>query len=108
MTLQRILIRRVLKPECVADYVNYHQNIPAGLMDAYRKAGVLQLSCFLHENDLLVFLEVNAEVWEQSQDELAHNQVEQNWQALMRTLNSPDFEPRTYTEVFHLPREASA
>ncbi len=105
MGLQRILIRRVLKPECVADYVHYHQNVPPGVLEGYRKAGVLQLSCFLHENDLIVLLEVDGERWEKAQDDLAHSQAEQDWQALMRTLNLPGFEPLTYQEVFHLPRE---
>jgi len=104
MSLQRILIRRVLKPECVADYVNYHRNVPAGLLEGYRKAGVLQLSCFLHENDLIVLLEVDGDAWARAQDDLAHSKVEQDWQALMRTLNLPGVEPLNYTEVFHLPR----
>ncbi len=105
MALERILIRRVLKPECVQDYIRYHQQVPPGLMDAYRKAGVRQLSCFVHENDLVVFIEVDGEAWANAQADLRHNPVEQNWQALMRTLNLPGFEPLTYEEVFHLPRE---
>jgi L-rhamnose mutarotase len=104
MALQRILMRRALKPECVADYVRYHQNVPAGLLEGYRKAGVLQLSCFLHENDLIVLLEVDREKWTAAQDDLSNSKVEQDWQALMRTLNLPGFEPLTYEEVFHLPR----
>ncbi len=104
MTLGRLLIRRVMKPECVGDYVRYHQAVPRELIDLYRKSGVLQLSCFLHENDLVVFIEYDAEKWDQAQEELGKNPVEQNWQALMRTLNLPGFEPLTYEEVFHLPR----
>ena len=105
MKLERILIRRRMKPESVADYVRYHQAVPPDLLELYRKSGVLQLSCFLHGEDLVVFLEVDAERWAQAQEELARSPVEQDWQALMRTLNAPDFEPLTYQEVFHLPRE---
>ncbi len=106
MPLGRLLIRRVLKPESVGDYIRYHQSVPPELMELYRKSGVLQLSCFLHENDLVVLIEYDAEQWVQAQEELGRNPVEQNWQALMRTLNLPGFEPLTYEEIFHLPRES--
>jgi L-rhamnose mutarotase len=104
MRLGRIVIRRRMKPECVADYVRYHQAVPPELLDLYRKSGVLQLSCFLYGEDLIVFIEVDAERWTQAQEVLAHSPVEQDWQSLMRTLNAPDFEPLMYQEVFHLPR----
>jgi L-rhamnose mutarotase len=104
MELGRMIIHRRLKPESVGEYVRYHQAVPPGLMELYRKAGVLQLSCFLDDADLVVFIEYDAQRWAAAQDELRNNPVEQSWQALMRTLNDPGFEPRFLEEVFHLPR----
>jgi L-rhamnose mutarotase len=105
MSLGRRLIRRRLKAECVDEYIRYHRAVPPELMEAYRTAGVLQLSCFVHEDDLVVFIEYDAEVMAREGVALSRNPVEQEWQALMRTLNHPDFEPLEYGEVFHLPRE---
>lgn len=102
MTIRRFLIQRVLKPESVGEYIQYHQNVPAGLMQAYLEAGVTDLSCFVHTNKLVVYMEVNQEIFEKKSVELSKNPIDANWQALMATLNDPQAEILTYDEVFRM------
>ncbi len=102
MAKERFLIRRKLKPESVAEYIQYHQNVPPALMEIYRECGVTDLSCFLCENDLVVYLEVESEKYALSKERLAQNAVDAEWQALMRTLNLPGFETLNYQEVFRM------
>jgi len=92
----------MLKPESVDEYINYHQNVPPDLMKIYREYGITDLSCFLCENDLVVYIEVDVEIYERKKDGLANNPVDVEWQALMKTLNLPRFEPLNYREVFRM------
>jgi L-rhamnose mutarotase len=102
MNVRRFLIHRCLKPESVGEYILYHQNVPAGLMELYRQVGVLDLSCFVCRNDLIVYMEVDDDVYSQRSAELAENPIDSNWQALMATLNDPQAEITTYDEVFRM------
>jgi len=102
LNIRRFLIQRELKPESVGEYILYHQNVPPGLMDIYRQAGVLDLSCFISRNHLVVYLEVDDDVYKFKSAELAENPVDKNWQALMTTLNDPQAEILTYDEVFRM------
>lgn len=105
MTIRRFLIQRVLKPESVGEYIQYHQNVPAGLMQAYHEVGVTDLSCFVHSNLLIVYMEVEQELYEKKSIELSSNPIDVNWQALMATLNDPEAEILTYDEVFRMPEK---
>ena len=102
MTIRRFLIQRVLKPESVGEYIQYHQNVPAGLMQAYQEAGVTDLSCFVHSNKLIVYMEVDQDIYEKKSVDLTTNAIDVNWQALMATLNDPEAEILTYDEVFRM------
>ena len=102
MTIRRFLIQRILKPESVGEYIQYHQNVPAGLMQAYREVGVTDLSCFVQSNKLIVYMEVEQEIYEKKSVHLATNPIDVNWQALMATLNDPEAEILTYDEVFRM------
>jgi L-rhamnose mutarotase len=102
MPIQRFLMRRQLLPEHVAEYIQYHQNVPAGLMDVYRDVGITNLSCFLNENDLIVYFEVDQEIYDQEKGRLADNSIDVNWQSLMSTLNDPNSKTITYLEVFRM------
>jgi L-rhamnose mutarotase len=102
MTITRFAIQRELKSERVDDYIKYHQNVPEGLMDIYREAGILDISCFVCDTHLIVYFEVDQEVYEKSQAALSQNLVDSKWQALMRTLNDPDAPILTYKEVFRM------
>jgi L-rhamnose mutarotase len=102
MNIRRFLIHRRLRPESVGEYIVYHQNVPPGLMDIYRQAGVLDLSCFVCRNDLVVYMEVDEDVYSTKSAELAGNPIDKNWQMLMATLNDPQAEILTYDEVFRM------
>ncbi len=102
MNIRRFVIHRRLKPESVGEYILYHQNVPAGLMDIYRQVGVLDLSCFVCRNDLLVYMEVDDDIYRWKSAELANNPIDTNWQTLMATLNDPQAEILTYDEVFRM------
>ena len=99
---ERFLLRRVLDPTKVTEYVKWHKNVPEGLMDIYRKVGVTDLSCFLCENDLVVFMEVDREIYQQHRHELASDPIDTQWQSLMATLNEPNYNPLEYNEVFRM------
>lgn len=99
---ERFLLRRKLDPTKVSEYVRWHQNVPEGLMDAYRKVGVTDLSCFLCENDLIVYMEVDRDLYQQRHQELAEDPIDTRWQTLMATLNDPTFNPLSYQEVFRM------
>jgi L-rhamnose mutarotase len=102
MTIRRFLIQRVLKPESVGEYIQYHQNVPAGLMQAYHEAGVTDLSCFVCSNKLIVYMEVDQDIYEKKSVDLTTNAIDVNWQALMATLNDPEAEIQIYDEVFRM------
>jgi L-rhamnose mutarotase len=102
MTTERFLIRRILKPESVVEYVRYHQNVPQELMEIYRENGVVDLSCFLCENDLVVYIEVDPEIYRKNQEAISTSKVDAEWQSLMATLNEPDFKPLEFREVFRM------
>ena len=102
MTTARFLIQRKLKPESVGEYVLYHQTVPPELMKAYKEAGVLDLSCFVCSNNLVVYMEVDQEIYDFKRAELSKNPVESTWQTLMATLNDPNAEIISYDEVFRM------
>lgn len=102
MATERFLIRRKLKPESVGEYVRYHQNVPDELMEIYRQNGVVDLSCFLCENDLVVYIEVDGERYRENAEKIAKSKVDSDWQSLMATLNDPEFQILNYQEVFRM------
>lgn len=92
-----------LRPGCVQEYIRLHQQVWPELLEAYRQAGIIQISCFLNGLDLIVYSEYELEVYETAKDALGRNGVEVRWQALMQTLRDPDFVPQAFQEVFFMP-----
>ncbi len=103
MPKRRMLSLSRLRPECLQEYVRLHQQVWPELLAAYRQAGITQIGCFLNGLDLIVYSVYESEVYENAKEPLSRNAVEVNWQALTQTLRDPDFEPRTFQEVFHMP-----
>ncbi len=101
MAKHRILSLRCLKPECVQDYVNYHQQVWPELLEAYRQAGITQIDCCLSGLDLVVCIEYETDVYEKMKDVLSRDPVEIRWQALMETWCDTSIEQRFFEEVFH-------
>ncbi len=101
--LKRQITKAKIKPECVEKYKEYHANVWPELMDAYRKAGTVKLSCFLDGNELLVYSEYDDDdVFAKAKAELKNNEVEIRWQSLMNELKDSSFEPVKYEEVFYM------
>ncbi len=102
MTRQRILSLSRLKPESVKEYVHLHRQVPPELLDAYRKAGIDRIHCFLSGTDLVVFSEVDGEVYAREKETLSRHPAEVRWQALMKSLRDPEFEPASFDEVYSI------
>ena len=105
MPRRRTVSQCRLKLECVEEYIRRHQQVWPELLEAYRKAGITQISCFLHDLDLLVYSEFETEVYEKAKDSLARDPIETRWQAMMESLRDPAFENHSYDEVFYMPPE---
>ena len=102
MKARKIHMARI-KPEKLEEYKEYHRNVWPELQEAYHQAGITQLSCYLHENILLVTLEYDEAIYPAAKAALAENEVEMRWQALMRPLADPDFKSLEFEEVFYMP-----
>lgn len=101
MAKYRTLSLRCLKPECVQDYVSYHQQVWPELLEAYHQAGITRIDCCLNGSDLVVCIEYDSDVYEKMKDALRHNPIEIRWQALMETFRDISVEQRFFEEVFH-------
>lgn len=98
---RRMLTVNRLKPECVETYKAYHRDVWPELLDAYRRAGITSISCFLNGCELAVYSEYEDTVYPASRAELDENVWERRWQEKMRELTDPTVEPVHYEEVFH-------
>jgi len=92
-----------LKLQSVPEYVRLHQQVWPELLQAYREAGITQVSCFLNGCDVVVYSEYEMEVYQQAKESLSHNPVELRWQALMQTLREPDAQTLQFEEIFYMP-----
>jgi len=87
----------------VQEYVGWHKQVWPELLEAYRKAGITQVNCYLYGVDLVVFVEFETEIYANEKERLSQDPVEIRWQALMKSFDDPGFAPRTFEEVFSLP-----
>ena len=91
-----------IKPECLEEYKEYHRNVWPELEAVYRKAGFTGLSCFLHDNLLLVYLEYDETLYPASGAWLDTNEVQVKWQALMKPMSDPEFTKMDFEEVYRM------
>jgi L-rhamnose mutarotase len=90
-----------LRPECVPEYIRRHQQVWPELLDAYRQAGITQISCFLNGLNLIVYSEYELDVYETAREALSRNGVEVRWQALMQTLRDQTVHHRLFGSLLH-------
>lgn len=102
MKIRKVHMAR-LRPEKLEEYKEYHRNVWPELQEAYRQAGITQISCLLNGTTLLVFSEFEEEIHAAARAALAENDAEKRWQALMRPMADPEFQPLTFEEVFYMP-----
>lgn len=103
MSTHRTVSYSRLKPECVQEYIRWHQQVWPELLEVYRKAGIMQISCFLGGLDLVVYSEYDTEIYERERESLRQNPVETRWQALMQALRDPRRTGQELQEVFYMP-----
>jgi L-rhamnose mutarotase len=80
-------------------YIDAHRNVPPGLLARYRQAGVRNLSVFLHED--LLFLYLESDNYDAALAALENDPIEREWEKLM----SPMLDAGGYREIvqlFHL------
>ena len=102
MPTQRALWVDRLKAESVPEYIQMHQQVWPELEQAYRQAGILQMSCFLNGCERVVFMEYETEIYDHAKASLDSNPLEIRWQALMKTFCDPQVDRQSLTEVYHL------
>ncbi len=93
----RELIVGKLKPSCVDDYINAHNHIWTELEEEYRKYGMSQISCFLHDRQLFVYLEYE-EKFLLNKENL---KVDPKWQTYMSLLVEAQDNELRPKEVYH-------
>jgi len=91
-----------LKPECIEEYKDFHDNIWPELEALYRGAGITTISCAMNGPYLIVYEEYNQGVYENARMELDNNETEIRWKELMRSLRDRSFEPIEFEEVYRL------
>jgi len=100
--MKRIMSRSRLKPECVKEYVRLHREVWPDLLEAYRKAGITRIGCYLDGLDLLVYSELDPEIYEREKAALNRNPVGLRWDKLMATLRDQSYGSREFEEVFFM------
>ena len=98
--MKRMLFMSKLKPECVEEYRRYHENVWPELEQAYKEAGILKVSCFLHENTLLVYSEYDESRYPASREALIQKDVEKQWAAIMSKFSDSSFSSVEFEEVY--------
>lgn len=98
--IKRKIFKSRIKPEYVERYIEYHKNVWPELLDEYRKAGYIKLNCFLNENELIIFLEYDEDIFWKSQEDLAKKDIQIRWQKLMSEVDDATFKSVEYKEVF--------
>ncbi len=91
-----------LRPECIEQYREYHRNVWPELIQAYCRAGIYGISCFLNGRDLLVYMDYDEERHASCRSELEQNPIQLKWNALMASMADPDFQLIEFEEVFHM------
>jgi L-rhamnose mutarotase len=91
-----------IKPECLEAYKEYHRHVWPELEAVYRQAGFTELSCFLNDNLLLIYLECDEARCAASRDWLDQNEFQRKWQALMQPLGDPAFTKLDFAEVYRM------
>ena len=106
MKKYRVLTLDRLKPECVEEYLRLHKEIWPGIEDLGLRSGITQISCFLNDLTLIVFIEYDAELYAQQREYFENNSLQIRWLALMKSLCEENFEKLTFDEVYRLSAPA--
>jgi L-rhamnose mutarotase len=91
-----------IRPECLESYQEYHRNIWPELEEAYRRAGIRHISCFMKETLLVIYAEYEVDPPVLS---VADSELNERWQAIMRPMADPTFEGGDFEEIYNMSRQ---
>jgi L-rhamnose mutarotase len=100
---KRVLSMSGLREDTLSEYIRYHDEIKPDLIEAFRQAGVIKISCFLHGTKLLVYALRDEELYQAREEWLTHHPLWMEFMALMKPLADPAVAPVNLPEVFRLP-----
>ncbi len=100
---KRLLSMATLKHEAIPEYIRRHDEIKPELLDVFRQAGILQISCFLHQTTLLIYSVRDESLYPSREQWLNHHPVCLEFMALMKPLADSTVSPVDLPEVFRLP-----
>lgn len=88
-----------LKPAHRDEYIRLHQQVPSDLLARYRQAGLWNISIFLHDDSLFMYLE--AENYAAASAALENDPIDLKWQEIVGPMQGPGgFQE--LPEVFHM------
>jgi L-rhamnose mutarotase len=103
--MERVCFLARVRPECLAQYRDRHQEVWPEMLAALRDAGWGNYSLFLADDGLLIGY-VETEDYQAALDAMAATDVNQRWQAAMAGFfvadGPPDQNFRRIAEIFHL------
>lgn len=100
---KRVLSMAKLKGDAIPEYIQRHDEIKPELLDLFRQAGIVQISCFLHQTTLLIYAVRDESLYPSREEELNHHPVCVEFMALVKPLADPSVAPVDLPEVFRLP-----
>jgi L-rhamnose mutarotase len=100
--MKRVIHQARLKPETLDEYLQHHRNVPAEVEQAYRRAGIQKVSCFVNGCDLLVLTEYDQTQYPASRPQLEADPAEIAWQQAMAPLKDDSVESREFTEIYRM------
>lgn len=100
---KRLLSMAKLGETAIPDYIRRHDEIKPELLDAFRRAGIAQISCFLHRTTLLIYSVRDEAVYPSREEELHHHPLHMEFMALVKPLADSTVAPVNLPEVFRLP-----
>lgn len=98
--MKRMVRQVTLKPDCVQQYIDYHQDVWTELEQAYRDAGFKVIRCFLCGNVLIVYSEYDETIYAAAEAKLAQNPYELKWKDIMDPLMDPSVPAKEFEEVY--------
>jgi L-rhamnose mutarotase len=102
---KRVLSMVKLKDHAVPEYIRRHDEIKPELLDVFHQAGILQISCFLHQTTLLIYSVRNDAIYPAQEPGLNLHPLCLEFMALVKPLADPTVAPVDLPEVFRLPEE---
>ena len=100
---KRVLSMAKLKETAVPEYIRRHDEIKPELLDLFRQAGIIQISCFLNRTTLLVYAVRDEAIYPTREEWLNHHPLRREFMSLVEPMADTTAAPVDLPEVFRLP-----